>query len=53
MAKFRESHSGQIYEFAHPYDVEQMRKHPDYVEVLEAAPEVKPQELKAAKTTKE
>jgi hypothetical protein len=35
MAKFKDNSSGQIYEFATAYDVEQMRKHPDYTEVLE------------------
>lgn len=47
MAKFRENHSGGIYEFVHPYDVDQMRKHPDYTEVTDPAPEVKQKELKA------
>ena len=35
MAKFKDNASGQVYEFAAPYDVEQMRKHPDYTEVKE------------------
>jgi hypothetical protein len=46
MAKFREVYSGQVYEYNVPYDIDQMRKHPDYAEVIEASPEVKTKELK-------
>lgn len=35
MAKFKDNESGNVYEFLAPYDVEQMRKHPDYTEVKE------------------
>lgn len=38
MAKFKENSSGSIYEFLANYDIEQMRKHPDYTEVIEATP---------------
>lgn len=38
MAKFREISSGSVYEFLSAYDIEQMRKHPDYTEVVEATP---------------
>ena len=35
MAKFKEIHNGEIYEFNSTYDIEQMRKHPEYEEVKE------------------
>jgi hypothetical protein len=35
MAKFKDLASGNVFEFKSSYDVEQMRKHPDYVEVKE------------------
>ena len=40
---FREIHSGLIYEYDIPYDIDQMRKHPDYSEVLET--KIETQEL--------
>lgn len=36
MALFKENSSGTVYEFMSAYDIEQMRKHPDYTEVVEA-----------------
>ena len=38
MAKFKDNASGLVYEFASAYDVDQMRKHPDYTEVIEDIP---------------
>lgn len=35
MAKFKDKHSGSVVEFKEKYDIEQMRVHPDYDEVLE------------------
>lgn len=40
-AKFKCNLSGNIFEFKHEWDVEEMRKHPQYTEVKEEA-EVKP-----------
>ena len=46
MVKFKDNSSGQIYEFASAYDVAEMRKHPDYTEVIEtpAAPVQEPKQ---------
>ena len=35
MAKFKCTHSGTILEFKSIHDVQEMRKHPEYIEVLE------------------
>jgi hypothetical protein len=55
MVKFREVRSGLIYEYDVPYDIEQMRKHPGYAEVMEAKPEFVPTAVKetTSKLTKE
>lgn len=41
MAKFKCMQTGQVYEFALEHDVVQMRKHPDYEEVIEETKEDK------------
>jgi hypothetical protein len=35
MIKFKCTSSGNIYEFEHEHDIQAMRKHPDYIEVVE------------------
>lgn len=46
MAKFKDKSSGNVFEFTSDYDIKTMRKHPDYIEVVEQ------QELKKPLTTK-
>lgn len=53
MAKFKDNASGLVYEFTSNYDVEQMRKHPDYTEVVEAIPVPTQKEFKELPKTKE
>jgi hypothetical protein len=36
MAQFRDNASGTVYTFLEHYDIEQMRKHPDYSEVIQS-----------------
>jgi hypothetical protein len=35
MAKFKDKATGNVFEFNNEYDIQTMRKHPDYVEVKE------------------
>lgn len=42
MAKFSCIHNGAIVEFTSPYDIDCMRKHPEYKEVLEVEKQAKP-----------
>lgn len=51
MVKFRCKLSGVVHEFESEYDIKQMRRHPDYVEVKEE--EQKPVEKKVTKNSKE
>ena len=41
MAKFRCKRSGNIVEFTSDYDIQEMKKHPEYEEVKETPPPVK------------
>ena len=42
MAKFKDIATGNIFEFINAHDIETMRKHPEYTEVIqEQEPEVK------------
>ena len=41
MAKFKDNATGNVFEFTHPHDIELMRKHPEYTEVIEEVKEVK------------
>ena len=50
MAKFRCRLSGNVFQFEHEWDVEEMRKHPQYDEVKEIPDGV---QIKVKKTTKE
>jgi hypothetical protein len=36
MAKFRDNASGNVFEFTQEHDIQTMRKHPEYTEVIEA-----------------
>lgn len=47
MPKFKEIKSGLVYEFLSAWDVAQMRKHPEYMEIVEAPPQIDPNHLKA------
>ena len=49
MAKFRDNATGNIFVFESDYDIQSLRKHPDYTEVIEE--EVK--EKKPSKKTKQ
>ena len=40
-AKFKCTHSGEIYEFSTPHDIKTMREHPEYIEVKEQTEEPK------------
>lgn len=42
MAKFKCNHSNNIVEFLLEHDIKTMRTHPEYTEVVEEAPVVKP-----------
>lgn len=42
MAKFKCNHSGNVFEFFSEHDIKTMRTHPEYTEVVETTPEVKP-----------
>lgn len=42
MPKFKEIKSGLVYTFDSAWDVTQMRKHPEYMEIVEAPPQVDP-----------
>jgi hypothetical protein len=35
MAKFRDNASGNVFEFTQEHDIQTMRKHPEYTEVVE------------------
>lgn len=35
MAKFRDNASGNVFEFTQEHDIQTMRKHPEYTEVIE------------------
>lgn len=50
MAKFKCNQTGNVYDFELEYDIEQMREHPDYSEVIE---ETKSVEAKKQKLVKE
>lgn len=52
MAQFRDNASGTIYTFSIDYDIEQMRKHPDYSEVTQPT-ELKKSEKEQAVMQKE
>lgn len=49
MAKFKSVQTGDVYEFTQPNDIETMRKHNEYTEVVE---EEKPVEKKAGRPAK-
>ncbi len=49
MVKFKDNSSGQIYEFSSAYDVAEMRKHPDYTEVVETPAVQEPKDTKKVK----
>lgn len=38
MAKFKSVQTGDVYEFTQPNDIETMRKHNEYIEVVEEKP---------------
>ncbi len=40
MARFKDIATGNVFEFTHPHDIELMRKHTEYVEVVEENQEV-------------
>lgn len=42
MAKFKCNHSGNVFEFFTDHDIKTMRTHPEYTEVVEETPVVKP-----------
>jgi hypothetical protein len=45
MAKFKDIATGNVFEFTNEHDIQTMRKHPEYVEVV--------QEVKQPKKTKQ
>lgn len=47
MAKFKDIATGNVFEFTNEHDIQSMRKHPEYTEVIEEK-----QETKQAKKTK-
>jgi hypothetical protein len=49
MAKFKDNATGNVFEFTLEHDIQTMRKHPEYTEIVE---EVK-QEIKTSKKTKQ
>lgn len=49
MAKFRDNASGNVFVFESQYDIDSLRKHPEYTEVIE---EKQKPELKKPLTTK-
>lgn len=49
MAKFKSVQTGDVYEFTQPNDIETMRKHNEYIEVVE---EEKPVEKKVGRPAK-
>ena len=53
MTKFKCLLSGTVVSFEHDHDVVQMRKHPQYEEVIEKKVEVKKEEVKVAPKSKE
>ena len=42
MAKFKCNHSGNVVEFLLEHDIKTMRTHPEYTELVEESPVVKP-----------
>lgn len=48
MAKFKDNATGNVFEFVSQHDIDTMRKHPEYTEVLEVK-----QEVKTSKKTKQ
>lgn len=50
MAKFKDSATGNIFEFTNEFDIQSMRKHPEYTEVVEIVEE--PIVIKKPLTTK-
>jgi hypothetical protein len=53
MAKFKCLLSGTVVSFEHLHDIEDMRKHPQYEEVVEKKVEVTKEEVKVAPKSKE
>ena len=49
MAKFKDNATGNVFEFTLAHDIDTMRKHPEYIEVVE---EQEPPVLKKPLTTK-
>ncbi len=47
MAKFKDIATGNVFEFTNEHDIQTMRKHPEYTEVIEV------QEVKTSKKTKQ
>lgn len=52
MVKFKCNLSGNIFEFVHEWDIEEMRKHPQYTEVVENEVQNKETTKEVKKTTK-
>jgi hypothetical protein len=52
MAKFKCNLSGNIFEFVHEWDVEDMKTHPQYTEVIEDEMQNKETTKEVKKTTK-
>lgn len=49
MARFKDIATGNVFEFSNEHDIQTMRKHPEYVEVVEEEvikPSVKQKKLK-------
>lgn len=51
MAFFKDKQTGQVYEFIHEHDIKDMRRHPEYEEVIEEKKEEKKPEVKVSKKT--
>ena len=39
MAKFKDKATGNVFEFSHPHDIEMMKHHPEYEEVVQEVKE--------------
>lgn len=53
MAKFKCITSNEVYEFAMEHDIAAMRKHPEYVELVEEAEEKPSRKTSSKKETKD
>jgi hypothetical protein len=52
MAKFRDNASGNVFVFESQHDIDSLRKHPEYTEVIEVTVVEEPLVLKKPLTTK-